>query len=92
MFRRTETERECSEGARQRGSLSLSLSDGEEERQSIREQRKRARERKRWRDLSLIGKLCKLPGSLKSTNTDPFAAWFVVNGDATPDAIRVVRR
>ena len=25
------------------------------------------------------------------TNTDPFAAWFVVTGDATPDGIRVVR-
>jgi len=27
---------------------------------------------------------------LKMTNTDPFAAWFVVTGDATPDGIRVV--
>ena len=27
---------------------------------------------------------------LKLTNTDPFAAWFVVTGDATPDGIRVV--
>ena len=24
-------------------------------------------------------------------NTDPFAAWFVVTGDAKPDGIRVVR-
>ena len=28
---------------------------------------------------------------LKLTNTGPFAAWFVVAGDATPDVIRVVR-
>ena len=27
---------------------------------------------------------------LRLTNTDPFAAWFVVTGDATPDGIRVV--
>jgi len=33
----------------------------------------------------------KLPSSLKLTNTDPFVAWFVVTGDATPDGIRVVR-
>ena len=33
----------------------------------------------------------KLPPFLKLTNTDPFAAWFVVTGDATPDGIRVVR-
>ena len=33
----------------------------------------------------------KLPPFLKLTNTDPFAAWFVVTGDATPDEIRVVR-
>ena len=26
----------------------------------------------------------KLPAFLKLTNTDPFAAWFVVTGDATP--------
>ena len=25
------------------------------------------------------------------TNTEPFAAWFVVTGDATADGIRVVR-
>ena len=25
------------------------------------------------------------------TNTEPFAAWFVVTGDATPDGIRVVQ-
>ena len=35
--------------------------------------------------------LFKLPSFLKLTNTDPFAAWFVVTGDATPDGIRVVR-
>ena len=33
----------------------------------------------------------KLPAFLKLTNTDPFAAWFVVTGDATPDGILVVR-
>ena len=27
----------------------------------------------------------------KLTNTEPFAAWLVVTGDATPDVIRVVR-
>ena len=32
-----------------------------------------------------------LPVFLKLTVTDPFAAWFVVIGDATPDGIRVVR-
>ena len=30
-----------------------------------------------------------MPPFLKLTNTDPFAAWFVVTGDATPDGIRV---
>jgi len=34
--------------------------------------------------------LFKLPVFLKLTNTDPFAAWFVVTGDATPDGIHVV--
>ena len=29
------------------------------------------------------------PVVLKLTNTDPFAAWFEVTGDATPDGIRV---
>jgi len=33
----------------------------------------------------------KLPPFLKLTNTEPFAAWCVVTGDATPDGIRVVR-
>ena len=33
----------------------------------------------------------KLPVFLKLTNTDPFAAWYVVTGDVTPDGIRVVR-
>ena len=33
----------------------------------------------------------KLPAFLKLINTDSFAVWFVVTGDATPDGIRVVR-
>ena len=33
----------------------------------------------------------KLPPIFKLTNTDIFAAWFVVTRDATPDEIRVVR-
>ena len=33
----------------------------------------------------------KLQPFLKLTKTDPFAAWFGVTGDATPDGIRVVR-
>ena len=33
----------------------------------------------------------KLPGLFKLTNTEPFAAWFVVTGDATVDEIRVAR-
>ena len=37
------------------------------------------------------GSMFKLPAFLKLTNTDPFAAWFVVTGDPTPDWIRVVR-
>ena len=32
-----------------------------------------------------------MPGLAKLTNTEPFAAWFVVTGDATADGIRVVR-
>jgi hypothetical protein len=32
-----------------------------------------------------------LPVLVELTNTDPFAAWFVVIGDATADEIRVVR-
>ena len=36
--------------------------------------------------------LCyKLMEFLKLTNTDPFAAYFVVTGDATPDGMRVLR-
>ena len=35
--------------------------------------------------------LFKLPAFLELANTDPFAAWFVVAGDVTPDGIRVVR-
>ena len=30
-------------------------------------------------------------GLVKLTNTEPFAAWFVVTGDATADGIRVAR-
>ena len=33
------------------------------------------------------GMIFKLPGFVKLTNTEPFAAWFVVNGDATPDVV-----
>ena len=29
-----------------------------------------------------------MPAFFKSTNTEPFAAWFAVTGDATPDGIR----
>ena len=32
----------------------------------------------------------KLPAFLNSTNTDPFAAWLVVTGDATPDGTSVL--
>ena len=39
----------------------------------------------------LYGRIFKLPVFLKLTNTDPFAAWSVVTGDATPDGIRVAR-
>ena len=38
-----------------------------------------------------VDQFLKLPAFLKLTNTDPFVAWFVVTGDATPDGIRVVR-
>ena len=38
-----------------------------------------------------VDQYSKLPELLKLPNTDPFAAWFVVTGDATPDGIRVVR-
>ena len=34
------------------------------------------------------GQFFKLPTFLKLTSTDPFAAWFVVTGDATLDGIR----
>ena len=37
------------------------------------------------------GTCFKLPSLLKLTNADPFSAWFVVNGDAETDGIRVVR-
>jgi len=37
------------------------------------------------------GLIFKLPAFLELSNTDPFAAWFVLSGDATPDGIRVVR-
>ena len=33
----------------------------------------------------------KIPAFLKLTDTDPFAVWFVVTGDATLDGIRAVR-
>ena len=39
----------------------------------------------------LSEKKLKSPVLLKSTNTDPFAAWFVATGGATRDGIRVVR-
>jgi len=32
-----------------------------------------------------------LPAFPQSANADPFAALFVVTGDATPDGLRVVR-
>ena len=37
------------------------------------------------------GPIFKWPEFLKLTHTNPFTAWFVVTGDATPDGIRVVR-
>ena len=39
----------------------------------------------------LGGHLFRLRAFPRSTNTDPFAAWCVVTGDAKPDGIRVVR-
>ena len=39
----------------------------------------------------VCGPFVKLPVFLKLINTDPFAAWFVVTEDATPDGMRVVR-
>ena len=33
-------------------------------------------------------RIFELPVFLKLTNTEPFAAWFVETGDATPDGIR----
>jgi len=48
-----------------------------------------------WPSMHLLeelqGQFLKLPPFLELTNTDPFAAWFVVTGDATPDEISVVR-
>ena len=38
-----------------------------------------------------MGKSFKLPEFRKLTKRDPFAAWFAVTGDATPDRIRVVQ-
>ena len=38
------------------------------------------------------GPLFELPTFVKMTNTDPFAAWFVVAGNATLNGIRVVFR
>ena len=37
------------------------------------------------------GPILKLLAFLMLTNTDPFAAWLVVTGNATPGGIRVVR-
>ena len=37
------------------------------------------------------GQVSKWPVFLMLTNTDPFAAWFVVTGDVIPDGIHVVR-
>jgi len=42
-------------------------------------------------NLAQVVQVFKLPAFFKLTKTDPFAAWFVVTGDATPDGIRVVR-
>ena len=41
--------------------------------------------------VSPMGYFFKLLACIRFSNTDPFAAWFVVTGDATPDGIRVVR-
>ena len=38
-----------------------------------------------------LGPIVKLLVFLKLTTTDPFAAWRVMTGDATPDGIRIVR-
>ena len=38
-----------------------------------------------------VEQISKSPGLVKLTNTEPFAAWFVVTGDATADEIRIVR-
>ena len=37
-----------------------------------------------------MGQFLKLPALFKLTNTEPFAAWFAVTGNATPDGIRIV--
>jgi hypothetical protein len=39
----------------------------------------------------VVGHFEKLRVFLKLTHKDPFGAWFVVTGDATPDGMRVVR-
>ena len=39
---------------------------------------------------ALRGAIFKLRGVFKLINTEPFAAWFVITGDATADEIRVV--
>ena len=40
---------------------------------------------------SPLGQCFKLLALLRLKTADPFAAWFVVTGDATPNGIRVVR-
>ena len=44
----------------------------------------------RFRELLQASHLFRMPPFLKLTNTDPFAAWFAVTGNATTDGIRVV--
>ena len=39
----------------------------------------------------LLEQLFKLPALVKMTNTEPFAAWSIVTGDATADETGVVR-
>jgi len=41
-----------------------------------------------WRRVIPILEDAGLEVCLKLTNTDPFAAWFVVTGDATPDGMQ----
>jgi len=45
----------------------------------------------RGHDAPSLGERERFPPFLKLTNTEPFAAWFIVTGDVTPDGIRVVR-